>query len=90
MLIEQTFELQLRGLGPEASLRLVAPGRDFVVAHFTGQNKGEDQKKKIFAAKRVGVLSKSMWWPKQRSLPTNQWIFALKKKTNPNGITPKW
>ena len=41
---------------------MVAPGRDFVVSPFIGQNIAEDQKKKkkVFAAKRVGFQSESM------------------------------
>ena len=68
----------------EASLRMVAP--------FIGQNIGEDQKKKkkVFAAKRVGVQfavrKYVMTKKKKRSLPTNQWVFGLKRKKQ-NGDT---
>ena len=46
---------------PEASLRMVAPGAGFRGGTLYRPKKGEDQqKKKVFAAKRVGFQSESM------------------------------
>ena len=78
---------------PEASLKMVAPGAGFVAAPFIGQNIGEDQKKKKdFTAKRVGFQSESSLCDdqkKKRSLPTNQWVFGLKRKKQKQMVSPQ-
>ena len=44
--VGQAVTRSVSGEGAEASLRMVAPGRDFVVSPSIGQNIAEDQKKK--------------------------------------------
>ena len=61
-----------------------------MVAPFIGQNIGEDQKK--------GLRSKTSWFSvqkyvmtkkKKRFLPTNQWVFGLKRKKQTKWCHPK-
>ena len=69
------------------------PGRDFVVAPFIGQNKDEDQTKKSPSLQNELVFSPKVYDDQKksnRSLPTNQWVFGLKRKKTTNGVTPKW
>ena len=54
------INILFKSIDSEASLRMVAPERDFVVAPYIGQNIGEEQKENVFAAKRVGFQSESM------------------------------
>ena len=57
----------------EASLRMVVPGVDFVVAPFIGRNVGEDQKKKWSSLQNELVfIPKVCDDQKKRSLHTNQ------------------
>ena len=68
----------------------MAPGAEFCRGTLYRLKYRWRPKKKVFAAKRVDFQSESMWWPKKESLPTNQWVFGLKRKINSNVVTPKW
>ena len=46
----------------------MAPGAGFRGGTFIGGKIGEEQKKKVFAAIRVGFRSKSMWWQEEKGL----------------------
>ena len=61
---------------------MVAPGAGFRGGTLYWPKYRRPKKKKVFAAKRVGVQFsvRKYVMTKKRSLPTSQWVFGLKRK----------
>ena len=66
--VGQAVTRSVSGAGAEASLKMVAPGRDFVVSPSIGQNIAEDQKKSL--------RWKTSWFSVRKYVMTKKKIFA--------------
>ena len=69
---------------------MVVPGAGFRGGTLYEPKVGEDHKKKGLRCKTSWFsVRKHVMTKKKRSLPTNQWVFSLKRKKNKQMVSPQ-